>query len=199
MTSLYRIRRMLLLQLIWPLMCQLMFRLMPLIMLLLTLTSVRSAEIQEVHWGFDGKVVPEHFNPLALLVYNPGPAPFEGALELTEGTLVHQGAPWRVACYLAPGTSRWVEFQPWISNNTDSFQLRWLPTGNTSDIDQPSFGAPATVVLADAGRLGLTIKTSRRKRLFWLMRQEPSTSPQFYNIKTMNYSDFVRISAMRIP
>jgi hypothetical protein len=93
------------------------------------------------------------------LVHNPGPAPFDGALELAEGTIIQQGAPWRVACYLAPGTSRWVEFQPWIGSNTDSLQVRWLPTGNTSDIDQPNFGAPATVVLADAGRLGLTIKT----------------------------------------
>ena len=71
----------------------LMFRMMPLIMLLLTLTCVRSAEIKEVHWGLDGKVVPEHFNPLALLVYNPGPAPFDGALELAEGTIIQQGAP----------------------------------------------------------------------------------------------------------
>ncbi len=123
------------------------------LLLMLMLVGVSGAEIAEVRWGFDGKVRPEHFNPLALLFHNPGPAPFGGALELGEGPLSRPGAAWRTGCYLAPGTSRWVFFHPWIGTQPESFQVRWLPGGGTSDIDAPTFGAPATVMLVESGRL----------------------------------------------
>jgi hypothetical protein len=121
--------------------------------LLLALAEAPGLEVGEVRWGFDGKVVPEHVNPLSLVVSNPSAVPFEGVLVLEQGHTIHEGAPWVEACYLAPGTSRRVQFHPWVGGGGDAFELSWKPGGGSVEVDAPEQGAPATVLLVDDGDL----------------------------------------------
>ena len=46
--------------------------------------AVAGLEVREVIWGFDGQVVPGHFNLLSVLVANPAGTAFDGNLVLYE-------------------------------------------------------------------------------------------------------------------
>ena len=66
-------------------------------------TSACAIEVREVVWGFDGRVVPEHFNLLSVLVANPGAEAFDGTVELhkSQGLANRVGAPYVQPCYVS--------------------------------------------------------------------------------------------------
>lgn len=122
-----------------------------LIFVLQIAAQARPLEIKETRWGFDGRVVPERFNILSVLVANPTPVPFEGelALEETRGMEQSVGAPYVQPIYLAPHSARYVQFQPFVAHE-GSWLLRWGRGAKESEkLDEPRFAGPARVVLTE--------------------------------------------------
>jgi hypothetical protein len=111
--------------------------------------SSSALEVKEARWGFDGKVVAGKFNILSVLVDEPGPAPFDGEISLSEtrGAESTVGAPQVQKVYVTPGTRRWVQFAPFVTTK-DKWKLRWGKTGSFT-LEEVSTDAPATVLLLD--------------------------------------------------
>ncbi len=124
-------------------------------------SPLHAIEVEEHLWGFDGKAVPERFNPLSILVSNPSPRPFQGGLTLyrTTGPGTRVGAKLVQECFLSPHSSRWVQFYPYVRGSWEKWTLQWGGPGDSTEIPQPQFGPPATVLLTnpddifDRGRL----------------------------------------------
>ncbi len=135
------------------------------------LPSAASAlAVRQVFWGFDGQVVPGTFNPLSVLVANPGAAAFDGQLELRPeaGLGPRGGGVFAAACYVAPGASRWVQFYPFFHNdyspNVSGWTLVWgRGPGDHFDIDAPTLAAPARVWFAEPGGSGASYENARLK------------------------------------
>lgn len=110
-------------------------------------------DVQQTIWGFDGHVVPDRFNPLSVLVSNPGNSTFDGALTLesADGPGGGRGARYMQPVFLAPRTSRWVQFFVRTGNLVGRYQLRWgRSVKDFYDLDEPpKIGAPACVWLRD--------------------------------------------------
>jgi hypothetical protein len=103
-----------------------------------------------VRWGFDGSVQDERFNPLSVLMVNPSPEPFEGAVRLVDGlALAANGVSWSQSVFLAPGGSRWLQFGPWVRPGASNWTLTW--PGGAFQIEDPRHGRPATVALDPSG------------------------------------------------
>ncbi len=122
------------------------------LLLLLALLGALTAdalEIKDVRWGFDGRVVPDRFAILSVLVENPTAQPFDGQmiLEQTQGIGGTAGAPIVQPIYVAPGSARYVQFQPYISDQNTGWHLRW--GRDQRDVDAPTSAGPARVFLAD--------------------------------------------------
>jgi len=111
-------------------------------------------DVQEQLWGFDGRVVPNRFVPLSLLIVNVSDRPFDGHLTLTkEGAVGGRiGARMVKRLYLSPGSRCWVQFLPYMSGwwNTD-WRLSWKQGSDRQDTQlmQPRAGRSACVILDD--------------------------------------------------
>jgi hypothetical protein len=131
------------------------------IFLLLSGESHAALQIGPPLWGFDGKVLPNTFTVLSFEVSNHGAKPFDGDLVLRDGG---SGAPMKQAVFLAPGTSRWVQFHPYIGGYMPDWRLTWNDGRDGSeDMGQPTTGSPATVLLADPNAPGMR---AARMRIF---------------------------------
>ncbi len=122
----------------------------------LVATPLHALQVEQTLWGFDGRVVPERFNPLSVLVTNPGNLAFDGALELTAGMAgpAARGASYVQPIFLAPRTSRWVQFSVQTGSGAlGRYALSWgRGTHDSIDLDDPvRNGAPACVWLRDIG------------------------------------------------
>ncbi len=108
-------------------------------------------EVSETLWGFDGHIVPERFNPLSVLVSNPGGTAFDGELVLT-GAGGQRGPQYVQPVYLAPHTARWVQFHVLTSNSAGDYALRWgRGAKEFYDLERNhEAGPPACVWLRDA-------------------------------------------------
>ena len=120
--------------------------------------QVRAAElirIENVVWGFDGKVVPHSFNPLSFEIYNDSTdqAEFELVLERTNG-VAPVDAPIIQPISLAPNTGRRVQMFPYILNGWSDWTLKWgrgeNQRRNLNQQGQLALGEPATVVVYDS-------------------------------------------------
>jgi hypothetical protein len=119
---------------------------------------LRALEVKETRWGFDGRVLPGHFNILSVRIANPASTPFEGDLELSElrSSDEQVGAPLIEPIYLAPNTERAVQFVPLVTQE-GTWRLRWGRRGNDSkEFDGAKLAGPARVVLIDPENLGAT-------------------------------------------
>src|SRR5688572_25557781 len=92
--------------------------------------SMLALEVKEIRWGFDGKVVSGRFNILSVLVDEPGPAPYDGEISLSEtrGSTLAIGAPHVQKIYVTPGTQKWVQFTPFLTSG-EQWKLRWGKKG----------------------------------------------------------------------
>jgi hypothetical protein len=119
-------------------------------LLLATVCPLRALEIQQAIWGFDGHVVPDCFNPLSVLVANPGGAPFDGTLVLSSEAMDMRRASYAEPVYLAPNTSRWVQFYVLTGNGTNAEELSWGRSEHDHwQLDPVKGGPPACVWLRD--------------------------------------------------
>jgi len=114
--------------------------------------------IREVVWGFDGKVRPNSFNPVSILLDNQGEDAFDGTLVLrARQGLQFVGARLVVEAYVQPGGERWVQFTPYIQHESESmdWELRWQ--GGSVKLPGPKTGREAFVVMVS--RSGLSMGT----------------------------------------
>jgi hypothetical protein len=114
---------------------------------------VQALQVEQTLWGFDGHVVPDRFNPLSVLVSNPGNLAFDGTLTLSPevgGTGAH-GASYVQPIFLAPHTSRWVQFYVQTGGGGGRYGLSWGRGAHDSyDLEEhASNGPPARVWLRD--------------------------------------------------
>lgn len=120
--------------------------------LLFFVTTASALEVQQIFWGFDGQVVPGRFNLLSVLVANSSTEPFDGTMNCykTRGMGEQLGAIFETPCYLAPLTTRWLQFYVYIDNEYDQWRLDWGQSADDDyDIEAPKEGRPAQVFLAD--------------------------------------------------
>lgn len=115
-------------------------------------------EITQQKWGFDGQVRSQQFNLLSVQLSNPGTNPFDGEirLERIQGFDVVD-APILETLYLAPGTSRWIQFYPWIDEvGFTTFRLVWGKGAKERiSLSSPrgTRDRPALVVLEQSGQI----------------------------------------------
>ncbi len=115
-------------------------------------------EVTQQKWGFDGLVRSEQFNLLSIQLSNPGTIPFDGEirLERIQGFDVVD-APMVETLYLAPGTSRWVQFYPWIDQiGFSKWRLIWGKGAKEQESLTSPRGTkdqPALVVLEQSGQI----------------------------------------------
>ena len=114
---------------------------------------VHALQVEQTLWGFDGHVVPDRFNPLSVLVSNPGNLAFDGMLTLSPevgGPGAH-GASYVQPIFLAPHTSRWVQFSVQTGGGGGRYGLSWGRGANDSyDLEErASNGPPACIWLRD--------------------------------------------------
>jgi hypothetical protein len=103
--------------------------LLPLAVLVFCVFSPARSEalqVKETRWGFKDEVILGQFNPLYVLFYNDAKTKFEGFASLKKqrsGT--QEGAPERKRIFLAPKSSRWIQFAPLTRNEGEEWVLRW--------------------------------------------------------------------------
>jgi len=120
--------------------------------------AIWGLEIAQQKWGFDGQVRSGQFNLLSVQLSNPGTIPFDGEirLERIQGfDLVD--APIVETIYLAPGTSRWIQFYPWIDEvGFTTWRLVWGTGAKERGLLASPRGTkdrPALVVLEQSGQI----------------------------------------------
>ena len=87
-------------------------------------------KISQVVWGFDGRVTPNQFNPVSILVDNPSDEAFEGRISIRQssGTGQAVGASFvENGVYIQALGRRWLQFVPYVGTNPDNdeWKLRW--------------------------------------------------------------------------
>ncbi len=137
--------------------------------------AAQAVDIKQTAWGFDGQIVAQRFNLFSVLVDNPSANSFEGTIRLKKLVAGKQVDALVVeTVYLAPFSSRWVQFYPYIKSDWDNWEISWAPaatSGSTASSERGSmgsfipptarFGVPAAVLLEDPDVLaqgGGTIK-----------------------------------------
>jgi len=123
--------------------------------------SLWAIDIQETHWGFDGRVQPARFNLLSVLVSNPGGEPVETELALIKSTPggTPVDAPLIEPVFLAPFSTRWVQFTPFVTNDFESWSIR--SGRDTFSIPNPRTQTRQNILL-DSGTFSSTSRSVLR-------------------------------------
>ena len=114
-------------------------------------------DIDEVRWGFNGKVALNRFNVLSVLVRNSTPQPFEGevALRKTLGGAGFVDARIVEPVSLAGNSSKWVQFYPYINGGwgNENWKLTF-GRGETFDLPQPRIAKYQRIIIDDMSGIG---------------------------------------------
>lgn len=110
--------------------------------------------IENMQWGFDGKVMPHAFNPLSFEVYNDSvePEEFDLVLRRSNGVTPVDAPIVIQKVALAPESGRRVQMFPYILNGWSDWTLTWGRGEHQQfavNQQQLTLGSPATVVLYD--------------------------------------------------
>ncbi len=136
------------------------------LVLALTLFSrpAQAIEIKEALWGFDGQIVMQRFNVFSVLVDNPAANVFDGTIELRKVVAGKQvDAAIVEPIYLAPYSSRWVQFYPYIKSDWDNWEVSWGK--RAVDKYKPlsvRSGKPAAILLDDPDALAQSAGAIKR-------------------------------------
>ena len=122
--------------------------------------SAADPEIESYQWGYDGRVVAAAFNPLTVVIHNPGGGELSGELELQRlrGSYWPVGLPIRQPVFVSPGARRPVRFYPYVLGDYDNWRLNWIgPDGSRRELNTSAWklrlGEAATVLLDEPDRL----------------------------------------------
>jgi len=124
--------------------------------LLFAAVSAPALDVAQVKWGFDGRVVPNRFNIVSVLLANSSPEPFDGVVTFykNRGLAERVGAIYQTSCYVSPRMTRWVQFYVYTDSPYDQWHLEWGRGANDfrdlKEDDAPKWGAPAQVLLSDS-------------------------------------------------
>lgn len=137
------------------------FRRMRTIALLLAVTSSvtlaqqpkAKLKVREVVWGFDGKVLPNSFNPVSILLDNQGEEAFDGVITLrARQGLSYAGARLVSEAYVQPRGERWVQFTPYVPTDSQfPWQLSWR--GGSAELQPAKAGRDAFIMLVSRSGL----------------------------------------------
>lgn len=124
-------------------------------------TDADAIEIEDMRWGFNGKVAVNRFNLLSVLISNPLPQPFEGEIVLrkTFGGGSPVDAPIVEPLSIAGSTSKWVQFYPYINSSwgnaigNETWRLEF-ERGKAVDVPTPRVAKYQRIILDDS--TGLT-------------------------------------------
>ena len=111
--------------------------------------SASALEVDEVLWGFNGRVTLECFNPLAVLVSNRSANAFDGSIDLWQSA--HNGrvgARMREPLYLSPNSSRWVQFYPYVMQGVEEWKLQ-TSARQSFDLPEPLTAEPVSILISD--------------------------------------------------
>ena len=95
--------------------------------------SAADLEIEFFHWGYDGRAVAPAFNPLTVVIHNPGNSDLSGELELRRLRSGYWpvGLPIRLPVFVSPGARRPVRFYPYVLGEYDNWRLDWIDSDGT--------------------------------------------------------------------
>lgn len=119
--------------------------------------DAQALDVEQVRWGFDGQVVSRQFNLLSLLVSNPSTEAFDGKIELHKTANGRRiDAPLVETVYLAPHSSRWVQFHPYCKLDWEEWSVSWeKPRAGRYDLPRPRPGKPTCVLLDESDTLSV--------------------------------------------
>lgn len=90
--------------------------------------TAETIDIEYADWGFDERCVPRTFNLLTLGVRNISSEPFEGTLRchrLLAATASWTGAELTRKVYIAPFSTKVVQFYPYMLDEGEEWEIRW--------------------------------------------------------------------------
>jgi len=102
----------------------------------------QSVRVVETVWGFDGRVVAGQFVPLSILIDNLSDQPIEAVARLRHvaGMVNAVGGEMTQPVFLGPNSRRWVQFYPYVMDQSASWYLDLLTEDRTytfDPMDQP--------------------------------------------------------------
>ena len=122
-------------------------------------------EVEEVRWGFNGKVAPNRFNVLSVLISNASPQTYSGDITLYKrlGGGGYVDARVTESVTISSFSNKWVQFYPYVNGgwggsvSNETWQLVY---GRSSfDLPQPRPAKYQRIILDDssamAGRAGI--------------------------------------------
>lgn len=107
-------------------------------------------QIEQVVWGFDGRIIAHRFNPVSILLSNPSPNEVDVTLRLKKlmGGYRPVDAVIERPFFISPYSSKWVQFYPYCMENWEEWSLSWGDRKqDRADLPKPRPGEPALVVL----------------------------------------------------
>jgi len=119
--------------------------------------AAAALEVQDAVWGFDGRAVPQRINLLSVLVVNGTEQPYDGMVSLEKRLPMGErvGASITQPCFLAPFTSRWVQFYPYASEENEQWSV--LTRGSRHKLPAARLGPPACVYLTNPDAPGARV------------------------------------------
>lgn len=136
-----------------------------LVMVLFFPTSVFALDVEEVIWGFGNQRTKEKCIPLSLRLSNNTPDPFDEVVQLNRLQAGSKtGAPLYRKIYIAPYSSKWVQYYPYIIDlGQNDWSLNWGPRflynlkipdySRWGDASQSALGQKIRVVLTSGDSL----------------------------------------------
>lgn len=123
-------------------------------------------DVEEVRWGFNGKVAPNRFNVLSVLISNQTPQTFSGDLTLYKrlGGGGYIDAKITESVTISSFSNKWVQFYPYVNGgwggaiSNETWQLVY-GRGSSFDLPQPRGAKFQRIILDDpsgvASRTGI--------------------------------------------
>lgn len=118
-------------------------------------------DVDEMRWGFNGKVAVNRFNVLSVLVRNSTGQPFDGKVRLIKrlNSASQVDAPLVEHVTIAPSASKWVQFHPYVNGGWGSgvgSDTWWVEFGRGESIEVPAprVAKYQRVILDDSSGLG---------------------------------------------
>ncbi len=123
-------------------------------------------DVEEVRWGFNGKVAPNRFNVLSVLISNQTPQTFSGDLTLYKrlGGGGYIDAKITESVTISSFSNKWVQFYPYVNGgwggaiSNETWQLVY-GRGSSFDLPQPRAAKFQRIILDDpsgvASRTGI--------------------------------------------